>query len=394
MQYTKSIIVFLLFLFIFGCKDEFLLETSNYKPIMVVDGMITNDNGPYVIKISNSSPINQYKESPYENCTVTIYDNTDFSEVLTEKEPGIYTTNSAGIIGEVGKSYRISILTPDGIEYGSDFQELKEPIGISDLSADLVSVNTEDFPEGLPGYLFYVSTETSNNKNNFFLWKAEETYEFTVDFDLLDIIFGKAALDTNDLLRIPIVNNYKDNFFRCWETKDVNNIYTAKTSNLSSQTINKQPLLFVGTDSKKLQIRYSLLLNQYIINEDAYYFWKGIEDQVSEENFLVANQPYNIVGNIRNLNNSGEKVLGYFTVAAVTKKRIFVNSPNTPLYYNVCSLITNPSEIFYILDKEKPPFYLIEYDNSYGFGILRYEYCVNCTLSGGKNTKPDFWIDF
>ncbi|NOQ27528.1 MAG: hypothetical protein GQ564_19370, partial [Bacteroidales bacterium] len=109
-----------------------------------------------------------------------------------------------------------------------------------------------------------------------------------------------------------------------------------------------------------------------------------IEDQASEENFLVASQPYNIKGNIKNINNPDESVFGNFTVASVTQKRIFVNSPHVAFYYeDGCSMSLG-------FNLYNPAFIV----NVPGWGLAKVnEWCVNCTFEGGEATKPDFWID-
>ena len=82
---TKSILL-IFAIIILGCKDEFLLESKGFKSIMVVDGLISNEASPYTIKLSTSSPINTLEKFPYENCIVTLYENTDKFEVLKENK--------------------------------------------------------------------------------------------------------------------------------------------------------------------------------------------------------------------------------------------------------------------------------------------------------------------
>ena len=119
-HFKLKYILLMLSIITFGCKDEFLLELRNYEPIMVVDGIITDLPGPYTIKMSKTSPVNETVELPYEGCTVSIFENTDKSEVLTEIEPGKYVTSEGGIQGVIGNEYRISIITPE-IEYPTIF---------------------------------------------------------------------------------------------------------------------------------------------------------------------------------------------------------------------------------------------------------------------------------
>ena len=373
-------IILIIFVITLGCKDEFLLETKNYEPIMVVDGLITNEDGPYTIKISLSSPINTFEKFPYEGCTVTIYKNTDNSEVLEEAEPGIYVTSEGGIQGVIGNEYSISITTPEGKEYKTEFQEMKESVEIDSVYAELIYLKEEDYPFGLPGYQFYVNTETTQNPENYFLWNMIETYEYAADYSLHAVMNWKGQF----LLEGIDTCTYFNNVYWCWKTQNTGYLFTGKTSNLTVPKISNQPLNFVGTNSRRLQIRYSLLLRQYSIGKETYYFWKSIEDQISQENFLVANQPYNITGNIKNIINPDEPVYGYFTVASVTQKRIFVTRPpSVSFYYEICFVcydLEDPISIYYVISEEGR------------LGTV-YEQCLDCTSRGGEIIKPDFWID-
>ncbi|NOQ24102.1 MAG: DUF4249 family protein [Bacteroidales bacterium] len=377
MRYKTKYFLLIFAIILLGCKDEFLLETTNYKPIMVVDGMITNEPGPYTIKLSLDSPLPLEEKVCLKGCTISLYENTDKSEVLTETEPGIYVTSADGIQGIVGNNYSISILTPEGKEYNSEPQEMKVPIGIDSIYAELIKLEKEDYPFGLPGYQFYTDTKTTSNQESYFLWNMIETYQYTADFRLHSVWTGDSLL----LMSLGSLPEYENNY-RCWKTQNPGYIFTGKTSNLTFPKISRQPLHFVGTDSRRLQERYSLLLKQYSIEEKAYYYWKSIEDQISQDNFLVASQPYNITGNVKNTNNSKESVYGYFTVASVTQKRIFVDRPNNAFYYQICIVCQNCGP---------PPWFYISIDER--MAGKAYERCIDCTSKGGKIIKPDFWID-
>jgi len=397
MKIKRVILLLSIFLPLFGCIDEILIDSKDYQARLVVEGTITNEEGPYYIKLYKSSPVNEFNEAPIEGCTVSIIEkseNSETTEILTEVEPGLYRTDKNGVKGTIGNSYKLSILTSNNVKYESNYQEILNPVGIDSVYPKLQFKKTEEYPNGLPGYQFYVTTEMANNNKTYFLWQAEETYEYTVDFELYDIYFGRAELDTNKILRDSIINNYKYNLYRCWNTKRVNRIFTGETSQLVEPQIIKQPLHFVGTDTKKLQEKYSLLLKQITVNKTTHLFWKQVNEQTSEENFLTAYQPYNVTGNINNIDNPEEVIFGYFIVGSIVKKRIFVDSPNQPFYYNKCSLVTDPATIMELYKSIPPPvpFYLIEYSNQLGYGVLLDEICVNCTLEEGNNKKPDFWI--
>jgi len=203
-----------------------------------------------------------------------------------------------------------------------------------------------------------------------------ETYEYTAEHELVGILNSTSTLADYQKLK------------RCWKTQMVNYVYTGTTANLTIPKIIHQPLHFVGTDTRKLHIRYSLLLQQYSIDSKAYNFWKNIEKQFTTENILFSTQPFNIIGNIKNVDNNNELVFGYFTVASVTQKRVFVDRPGVGFYFESnCSVNYNIDA----LSRLPWPIYLINASN--GMQAAVDERCVNCTSKGGVTTKPDFWVD-
>ncbi|MCK5170010.1 MAG: DUF4249 domain-containing protein [Bacteroidales bacterium] len=377
-------IILILSIIVLGCKDEFLLDSKTYESLIVVDGSLTNAEGPSIVKISKSLPVNYLAEIPYENCIVTLIENTGKTEILTEIEPGKYMTSESGMKGIIGNEYSISIFTPEGKEYHSDFQELKEPVDLESVYADSIKLLHIDYPFGLPGYQFYVDTKTAPTKENYFLWSMTETFEYEIDYELayVETRFGDYLYS----------NPRYDTLKTCWKTQKVNYIFTGSTSKLSVPQIKHQPLLFVGTDSKKLSKRYSVLIQQYTIGKNAYNYWQGIEEQSSNENFLEASQPYTIKGNIENINNEAEIVLGYFTVASVFQKRIFVDKPDNVPFYNIPSVVkTDPIEISDYKRNFPPPYFWVEVEDT-KFGIID-KLCIDCRNEGGNLEKPEFWID-
>jgi hypothetical protein len=379
---NKYVLIVILIL-ILGCKDEFILDTKNYIPTMVVDGLITNEKGPYMVKISYTLPVNYLEEKPYENCIVTLLENTGKTEILTEIEPGKYVNSETGIKGIIGNEYAISIFTPEGKEYHSDFEELKEPIDIESVYAERDSLLHIDYNYGLPGYQFYVNTKTATIQKNYFLWNMTETFEFDADHKLAYI---------EDRYGDFIYNNLRyDTLYTCWKTQNVNYIFTGTTAKLSIPQITLQPLHFVGTDTKKLTKRYSVLVQQYTIGEKAYNYWQAIEEQISSENFFASTQPYTIKGNIENINNEEEFVLGYFTVGSVSQERIFVEKSLDPFYYITCIALTDLQAIGEFKSRHNPPYFWTQVDEN-TYGILEF-HCIDCRTDGGDLFKPEFWIN-
>ena len=158
----------------------------------------------------------------------------------------------------------------------------------------------------------------------------------------------------------------------------------------SSNPIIEFPLTFVSKDTKKLSIGYSIQLRQYCINEETYNYWNALEDMNNQSGNLYSQQPYQLTGNLKNINNSEEIVLGFFIVAGVDSKRIFAEPRlQTNNYITNCAvdaillgnlLRFNGAGIFYVTEDENGT-----------LGVVSTG-CVDCTLKGGVTEKPDFWI--
>jgi len=127
---ANRLVVVVLVLFLVSCIDEYWPEFHpKYEDILVVDGHISNQPGPYTIKLSTTSNVQYPKYHPLTHCQVIIEDDQGTSEELFETAPGVYITDEYGLKGESGSSYRIRITTPNEKIYITDFEEMPQPTG-------------------------------------------------------------------------------------------------------------------------------------------------------------------------------------------------------------------------------------------------------------------------
>ena len=107
-----------------ACVDEYWPKLDKYEDLLVVDGMITNFPGPYTIKLSISSSVDNPMYIPFGGATVIIADHLGNNEILSETDEGTYTTSLSGIQGIIGRKYRIEIETADNKNYKSSGKHL------------------------------------------------------------------------------------------------------------------------------------------------------------------------------------------------------------------------------------------------------------------------------
>ncbi len=103
-----ALIVSTLLLFT-ACTDEIDIDLNSSDPQVIIEGSITNQPGPYFIKLSKSVNFSDANNFPtISGATVTITDNNGANEVLTETQPGLYATNT--LAGTPGNTYTLTVV--------------------------------------------------------------------------------------------------------------------------------------------------------------------------------------------------------------------------------------------------------------------------------------------
>jgi hypothetical protein len=370
-SYRQIFLVFVILL-INGCIQQFVPEISEDQNILVVEGLLTDQPGQNTIKISTSLPVGggNYPK-PLRECTVTISDDLGNICNLEEKVAGLYTTNPP-FQGVVGRTYTLHINTNEshyGRNYTSFPLKMKPVPPIDSIYHDKVVLTrmADGWPTG-EGCQIYLNTYDPQNICKYFRWEYAETWEILIPY------------------HVP--NN------RCWVTNYSDRINIKNTDILSEGRIERLPINLVTNESDRLRVRYSILVNQYSINEEEYNYWEKIKAIVEETGSLYDITPSSISSNIECIEKPGENVLGYFSVSAVKSKRIFINDQfrGTPDLYKDCEQAVVPyyapipglnESVWVIIDQSwQPPRKVVTYTKG----------CADCTVRG-TNIMPDYWIN-
>ncbi len=296
------------------CIERIELDESlSGEPVLVVDGVMTNANEPYTIKLSYSSPsLQTYEGVELTGAEVYITDEESNRTDLNEVKEGAYETDPNFFNGEVGKTYKLNIITPEGKTYASLPEKMPEVPLIDSVYYELDSRPYETSLGTILdeyGLQFYLNTGSGGTKTAYYRWSWLETYEFI------------APLTTPMQLVVPVC--YRSGT----QTRYLN---IASSQGLNKDRIERQKINFVEKQGIKLQRRYSLLVRQYALSERAYTFWENVQDQQENSGSVFAPPPSPIPGNMYNVNDDTELVLGYFQASSVAEKRVFVNRAEIP----------------------------------------------------------------
>ncbi|MCD4691932.1 MAG: DUF4249 family protein, partial [Calditrichales bacterium] len=112
-------LIFISFLVVLfsSCEDVVEIDLNTADPQIVIDAVVTDQPGPYIVKISKTGDFYQPSVFPVvSGALVEISDNAGHSEILEETDPGIYRTDS--LQGTPGRNYTLKVIA-EGKEYAA-----------------------------------------------------------------------------------------------------------------------------------------------------------------------------------------------------------------------------------------------------------------------------------
>jgi hypothetical protein len=344
----------------------------------VISGQVVKGEDVQFINVSVTSPISEPEYIPVTGCQVTISDNNGNNFEAADQFDGNYTFHIPESNLSTGTSFMVTVITPDGINIASDFDTLNECPEIDTVYYSLDEVPTTDPEIFKNGLQFYVDLNAENTSSHNFRWEAVETWEYHSSWPIEWYYDGS------------VHHVYPPDYSRmvCWRTEMVKNIFTLSTENLEQNLYKSFPLHFVDNFSTpRLVYGYSLLIRQFALSNAAYSYWEKLRINSSDQGGLYDKQPLAIKGNLRNVTNPDQDVLGFFGATSMKSKRIFVSNVATE-YVMDCSPI--PLRGFYEITPRDYPAYL--YGDEYGYSLaMLIPECVDCLILKGTNVKPEFW---
>ena len=377
MKSIRHILVYAMLL-LTDCIEEFDPPSAGFDNLLVVEALLTDENQPFEVKLSRSMPLDTIAWIPVSGAQVSISNGSGEKIGLVEVTEGIY--RSWNINGRVGESYQLQINTPNGHFYLSDQVTMRETPPI-----DSVTWKYEKIPAGdVMGVQIYVTTHDPENNTWYYRWQLEETWIYYTP--------SHAIIYWEDGLIKPMTENTN----ACWKTGKSSSILITTSKILDNDIIYDFPLFSVDNYSDRFNNRYSVNVKQYALSEESYYYWKELKKVTENLGTLFDPQPSSIHGNIHNVNDENEIVLGYFDASAVWEKRIFISSSDLPPTMRGPDDFRDCVEIevgyYGIYDRILESWLLVREERRGGgvLYIMAQDFCVDCRYFG-TNDKPDYW---
>ena len=352
-----------------GCKDQFnppaTAASLNY---LVVDGFINTGNTATNFKLSRTLNIKDtvlYK--PESSASINVESDNGFISYLKEDSAGSYSGGPYNFQGN--GQYRLHIRTSDGKEYLSDFVAVN-------ISPAIDSVGWERNNNGVS---IYLNTHGQNNNSRYYHWRYTQTWKFHSAYE--------SSLEYKD--GYLILRRNPDSIYTCWHTEEANTLLLSSSAALSENVIYRQPIISIPENSWQISDKYSILVKQEAIDEEAYNYMQILRKVTEQAGTIFDPQPYTVNGNIHCINDQRQVAIGHIYATSVSEKRIFIDNSELPgwRYRSACDTFRARNATDFQL--AAAGYYVPLFDDGKGI-MMTTGICGDCTQRG-THAKPDFW---
>jgi len=309
------------------CKKPFNPPASSSPDsYLVIEGVINSGSGNTVIKVSRTVKLNNSVGfNPVMGAVVSVEGDKGYIYFLVDSARGSYSSYT-GLNLSPTQKYRLRVKV-DNKDYVSDYVEV-----IQNPPIDSVGYNIQNGMVNL-----YVNTHDPTNKAQFYRWDYQETWQFHAKYEsvmVLDTTINAIVARRSDQLE-----------YDCFGNDTSSHIVLFSTEKLGKDVVFQNPLTQMALTSEKAERRYSILVKQYALTQDAFNFYQNLEKNSEQLGSIFDAQPSQLSGNIHSESNPKEPVIGYVTVSNVQSKRVYINHDDLPgdiqpIYPYDCSVDT------------------------------------------------------
>jgi hypothetical protein len=381
-----------LFILIAACVDPLKIKLLPETNKLVVDGLITNEAGPYEVSRSYSLGFDNTtlkKPTMVTGASVWIMDDLGNSEKLTEESSGIYKTSINGIQGTVGRAYSLKIKTASGHEYQSDPQRLTPSGEINDVSFEFVSQGLKGNKPGqyIDALRILVDAHGAEGERNLMRWRWTYVYrartfpEFKTTSQVFQASNGQFFWSVTPIpeacsgyVRDPNVpplfnSQYPPQGFgtkkvaectccECWPFGYNTLPFISHNRVFDGLEFRDVDLGLIPATSMPFYDKYYLNVEQLSLSDEEYAFWDLVDKQNSAQGNIFQPNSVKIHSNVKSLTDPEEEVLGLFGVSGITRKEMYIPKEVVPYKLHDIDTITHAcNDSFQNVYKVKPSFW-------------------------------------
>lgn len=223
-----------------SCEKVVDIDLSGIEPQIVIEGIITDQQEPFTVKISKTNDyFNSANYPAVTDAMVTISDNVGNNEILTEISDGIYQTSL--IQGVSGRTYTLQVIA-EGEEYNAT-STMQQAVEVDSISYEYMSSNIGPIEQGYKLTCHYDISDYANTYCRFNIYcNGELSSKYYISPQIFD--FGiEEPFAVDDSIRIELlvidkpIHTYLLMLIELTENKEMTGIPANPTSNFSNNAL-------------------------------------------------------------------------------------------------------------------------------------------------------------
>jgi Domain of unknown function (DUF4249) len=305
-----------------NCVSEYPLE-DDITPgeFIIVDGIINyNQNGDmsnYVVYLSESKILgnNSAYQIPISGANMSITVNDKEVLPLEDRQDGYYYFNRTDVF-KVGNTFKLQFQKGEN-KYESTVETLPDTVGIQKLYSEFA-----EKPTALNAYEIFIDVQDNPKVKNFYKWSVRQWER--QQYCLFCYRTGRTESCNTDLFALPNAEISKNNYCSntCYDILTYNPNNSISDAFFDGRALIKKSVVVTPynfADGTLVEVNQSSITPQY------FAFLDLLKSQSLNTGGLADTPAAILIGNVRNMTNSSQRVLGYFTVTNNVSQRLWID---------------------------------------------------------------------
>lgn len=326
-----------------ACVDRIDFKIPPAELQIVVEGMITDEPGPYTVRVSKGLGLDadSLSPSPITGAQVTLFDDAMAKEELTEVNPGEYRSHGA-IQGQVGHAYHIRLYTEDGRLFESEPDTIK-PVGKVEAIRYEYEARTIQKPFGEVAadvFNIYLDSEAGEGRDNLVRWRYTGTYKAVTHPELHELWlqgdkYFKDPRPCSGYVVEPRLGGGQLTQIRectcctCWVNLFEEEPLLSDQQLISAGKFKHIKIAEVPINGNSFQDKFLVRVEQMSLTRKAFEFFRLVRAQKEGAASLFQPPSGAIRGNVHPVNSNGA-VVGIFWATSVSQRSLFLTPGDVP----------------------------------------------------------------
>jgi hypothetical protein len=320
----RKVSFFFLMILGFSCIDIFPFESAEPEGLLNVEGFVTTLPKAHVIRLSRADKFGPEfigLNRPITTASVLIKDDVGNVELLEHSESGLYLTRS-DFAAQIGRKYNLEIQLIDGSRYISKPEEVLEVPPLDSVAYNAISIPSTDRLNDEIGVEIVGHFQDPADQQNFYFWNV-----LVSDYQLI------AEPENNhngpNHPTCPRCPNPLECCRVCYrsELPKPTNIITTDDTDFNGNYQSRR-IAYIRDNGLRFKGIYRLDMQHLSVSQEAHRYLKLIGQQLNLTGSVFDPPPANIRGNLYNLDNIEEQVLGYFFTSDEVPIRLYIKREN------------------------------------------------------------------